>query len=173
MLKSLTITLPGDTPSLPRTRVRTPSTAGRAAESFPATSVTSEAKSEYVTGVRRAAYLVLGSGFVVLAILGVVLPGLPTTPFLLLASYFLSRSWPRLHQALINNRIFGPILRDWQTHRGVTQRTKNQARLMICVAMLFLGLSGLPPMWISLLLPLTLIGFVVVHRLPTIVRKAS
>ena len=66
-----------------------------------------------VTGLRRMLYLLLAGGFFVLAMAGVILPGLPTTPFLLLTSYFLVRSYPRLNERLIKSKLFGPILVDW------------------------------------------------------------
>ena len=65
-------------------------------------------------GARRILFIALAGVFFVLAIIGVVLPGIPTTPFLLLTSYFLSRSWPRMHQKLMSNKVFGPILRRFQ-----------------------------------------------------------
>lgn len=172
MLKSQTCALTSATPSLQRLRSRATSPYVAPVEANPALRETTENPTGYVTGIRRLVYVALGAFFVALAVLGVALPGLPTTPFLLLASYFLSRSWPRLHQALVNNRVFGPILRDWQTYRGVRQRTKNNASLMICIAMLFLCLSGLPAVWTGFLLSLTLVGLVVIHRLPTIEQAA-
>ncbi|NOY28703.1 MAG: DUF454 domain-containing protein [Planctomycetes bacterium] len=49
-----------------------------------------------------------------LGIIGIALPGLPTTPFLLLTSFFLARSWPRMHQRLLASKLFGPVLRPWK-----------------------------------------------------------
>lgn len=108
-----------------------------------------------------------------LAAVGIVLPGLPTTPFVLLASYLLARSSPCLHQALLSNRVFGPMLRDWQSHRAVSVRTKRHATLVICLAMVLVTLSGLPTSWTCGLLALTLVGLIVVRRLPTITRGGS
>ena len=78
-------------------------------------------------GARRILYVVLAAVFFVLAIIGVVLPGLPTTPFLLLTSYFLSRSWPRMHQRLMDNKVFGPILRRFQRTLSSPTRQEGQA----------------------------------------------
>ena len=64
-------------------------------------------------------YIFLGSLSVGLAGLGVLLPGLPAVPFLLLASFFFARSSKRLHDWLINNRLFGPILSDFLDHQGI------------------------------------------------------
>jgi uncharacterized membrane protein YbaN (DUF454 family) len=122
-----------------------------------------------VTGFRRAVYVLAGLSFVGLAAMGAVLPILPTTPFLLLASYFFVRSSPALHRWLLRNRVFGPLLRDWQRHGGVRRRVKVSA---VCVLLLALGasiaLTNRTPLLIGVLLALGAIGLVVVLRLPVI-----
>ncbi len=72
-------------------------------------------------------FLLLGLFFLALALLGVVLPGLPTTPFILLAAGCFSKSSTRLHNWLLNNRIFGPMIVDWQEHRAISRRVRNIA----------------------------------------------
>lgn len=122
-----------------------------------------------VGGLRRLLYIALGTFFVVLAGIGVVTPVLPTTPFLLLASYFYVRSSPTLHARLLRSRLFGGLLRDWQRHRGVRPRVKATATLVIILAIaLSIWLAGLT--FPLLLAPLGLagIGLVVVLRLPVI-----
>lgn len=69
-------------------------------------------------------YRVLGSVAVALAALGAFLPLLPTTPFLLVAAWAFARSSPKLHQALLAHPRFGPLLRDWETHRAIPRRAK-------------------------------------------------
>lgn len=88
---------------------------------------------------------------VVLATLGVFLPLLPTTPFLLLAAACFSRASPRLHKALLSNRVFGPYLYDFQVHRGLTLQAKITA---LCVLWLSLAFSmyKVPAKWLQLLL---------------------
>jgi uncharacterized protein len=109
----------------------------------------------------------LAGFFFVLAVLGAILPGLPTTPFLLLTSYFLVRTSPRLNDALLRSRFFGPILHDWQRHRGVRPHVKVQAVLLVA-AMLALTLffSTLSSTLKGLVLVLALIGILVILRLP-------
>jgi len=72
----------------------------------------------------RIFFIVLGIICVILAGLGVLLPGLPATPFLLLASYSFARSSKRMHDWLINNKVFGPILSDFLDRKGIRLHIK-------------------------------------------------
>ncbi len=72
----------------------------------------------------RVFFIVLGILCVILAALGVLLPGLPATPFLLLASYSFARSSKRMHDWLINNKVFGPILTDFIDKKGIRLHIK-------------------------------------------------
>jgi uncharacterized protein len=72
----------------------------------------------------RPLLLLAGHACVLLGLIGAFLPLLPTTPFLLLAAACYVRSSERHYRWLVGNRLFGPILRDWEERRGVTVRTK-------------------------------------------------
>lgn len=80
-------------------------------------------------------YQTLGFGFLTLAILGVFLPLLPTTPFLLVAAGCFARSSEKWHAWLLANGTFGPLIRDWEANRCVSLRVKTIAIL----SMLTLG----------------------------------
>lgn len=67
---------------------------------------------------------IIGGLAVVLAVLGIFLPLLPTTPFLLLASACFMRSSERLHRWLLNNRVFGEYLRNIEGKQGIPLRAK-------------------------------------------------
>ncbi|MDF1595481.1 MAG: YbaN family protein [Acidimicrobiia bacterium] len=76
---------------------------------------------------RRSTRIMLaGLGFLSLgvSIIGIVLPGIPTTGPVLLAAYFFSRSSERFDQWLVGHRLFGPIVRDWRAGLGFTARSK-------------------------------------------------
>jgi uncharacterized membrane protein YbaN (DUF454 family) len=90
-----------------------------------------------VSVLRRAVYLFLAGVFFVLAMAGVILPGLPTTPFLLLTSYFLVRSYPRLNERLLKSKLFGPVLFDWQVKGGVRRDVKAKAISVVFIAIGF------------------------------------
>ena len=131
------------------------------------------ADGEYVRGVWRMMYLTLAGVFFVLGIIGIVLPGLPTTPFLLLTSYFLARSWPRMHRMLLANKLVGPFLRQWQQHRAVKLRTKIHAAVLVCVVMaLFIYFSNLSTALMATVLALASLGLLVIYRLPSADREA-
>ncbi len=120
-------------------------------------------------GLGRAVLVCLGLILVGLGALGALLPLLPTTPFLLLASFCFVRSSPRLNRWLVRSRLFGPFLRDWQKHRGVRLHVKVIAITLLAGAVTAsLTLGDLPAYLQALLVALALIGLVVVLRLPLI-----
>lgn len=97
------------------------------------------------TGWRRAMHLALAFTWFSLAMIGVVLPGMPTTVFLLMTSYSLARSSHRLHRRLLDSKWFGPSLRDWRLYRGVRKGVKTKAlTIMAVVVGATVLLSGLP-----------------------------
>ncbi|HBT43948.1 MAG TPA: DUF454 domain-containing protein [Rhodospirillaceae bacterium] len=80
---------------------------------------------------RNAVLIVLGWGFVALGVVGVVLPVLPTTPFMLIALWCFARSSKRFHDWLYHHRLFGPPLRKWDRY-GVIPVS---AKVFACTAM--------------------------------------
>jgi uncharacterized membrane protein YbaN (DUF454 family) len=77
----------------------------------------------------RTLWLLIGLVSLALGIAGVVLPLLPTTPFVLLSAYCFANSSPRLHDWLLANRTFGPLIRNWEQHRAIAPRAKLLAVL--------------------------------------------
>lgn len=80
-------------------------------------------------------YLLITFGllFIVLGIIGIILPILPTTPFLILALACFSKSSPRFHQSLLNNRWFGTPLQQWEESRTIERSSKIKAMILIIV----------------------------------------
>ena len=122
-----------------------------------------------MTGLRRILFLALAGVFTALGALGAILPVLPTTPFLLLASFFLVRSSPRLNAVLLQSRFLGPILRDWQDHRGIRPDVRLKAIVSVIVALSLTIWFASPSTTASgAIAGLGLIGIVVIARLPGI-----
>lgn len=122
--------------------------------------------------VVRGLLWLAGSVALALGLIGVVLPGLPTTPFILLAAACYAKASPRLHGWLLNHRFLGPMVRDWETHRSLTRRSKTVAQVSMAV-MVGLSAWGLRdrPVVLAIVLIAALIGVLVVARIPT--RKPS
>lgn len=72
--------------------------------------------------MQRTILIIIGWLAVVLGTLGVVLPLLPTTPFILLAAWCFARSSPRFHHWLLYRSWFGGYLRHWQKRAGTARR---------------------------------------------------
>jgi uncharacterized membrane protein YbaN (DUF454 family) len=85
----------------------------------------------YVTGTGRVVYTALGWTSVGMAVVGAIMPGIPTTPFVILGGYFFVRSSPQAHEWLRQSRGFGPMLRDWEEYRGVRRGVRNAALALI------------------------------------------
>lgn len=100
-------------------------------------------------------YQFIGGLSLGLGVLGAFLPLLPTTCFILLAAWAFSKSSPRFYRALCNHSLFGGIIRDWQTHRAMSIKTKVIASLSIVASFsLTLLLVSIPTilMWGLLIL---------------------
>lgn len=109
-----------------------------------------------------------GSLALLLGLIGVVLPGLPTTPFILLAAACYAKASPRLHRWLLNHRLTGPMLRDWEKHRSLTRRNKTIAvvSMAVMVSVSIWSFRGRVAVQL-VLLALGAIGAWVVLRIPT------
>lgn len=132
------------------------------------------ATSDPVSGAHPNAlvrWLLIGAGTLALGLggLGLIIPGLPTTPFALIAAACYIRSSERLYCRLISNRVFGPIVATWQAERGLTMRTK-----LITLALVWLMLGGAALFLVeSLLMKLVLLALagtktVVLARIRTV-----
>ena len=79
--------------------------------------------------------------------IGVVVPGLPTTFFILMAAWAAARSSPRLYRWLWNHRLFGPLLRNWALGGCVSRRAKWSAATMMTLSAIVLFITVSRP-WI-------------------------
>jgi len=116
----------------------------------------------------RALLWTCGAVALLLGALGAVVPGLPTTPFVLLAAACFVRASPRAHRWLLRNRTFGPMLREWDAHRSVSRRVKRVGltAMALTAGFSFWALAGHP--WLQGLVAVGVaVGAVAVLRLPS------
>jgi uncharacterized membrane protein YbaN (DUF454 family) len=113
---------------------------------------------------RRALLFAAGSIALALGVLGVLLPVLPTTPFLIVAAYCFAHSSERAHRWLLGNRVFGPPLRDYISGRGVPRRVKGGVLALLWVVIGVSSVLVIPWTWARVLLAVIGIG-VTVHIL--------
>ena len=90
----------------------------------------------------RYAWLAAGVISLVVGIIGIALPLLPTTPFLILAAYCFARGSTRLHHWLVNHPRLGPPIRDWETYRAISRRGKQLAMVGIVAVFAISILAG-------------------------------
>ena len=102
--------------------------------------------------VWRFALLAAGIFFVSLAIIGAVLPLVPTTPFLLLAAACFYKSSTRFYNWLMTNKFFGKYIRDYKNNKGIPWRVKLGALLFLWLSLLISVLILIPLLWIRILL---------------------
>jgi hypothetical protein len=88
--------------------------------------------------MKKIGYSIVGSLALGLGFLGIFIPVLPTTPFLLLAAACFVRSSPRLYDWLINHPVFGPYIYNYVTHKAITRQTRTST---IAILWITLGLS--------------------------------
>ena len=118
----------------------------------------------------RGLWVLLGLLFTGLGLVGVVLPGLPTTPFLILAAACFAKSSRRLYDWILGLKGVGPAIEDFREGRGVPRKAKVTALLMLWVVVGLSTTVGMPGHWVWPrvgVLVLALIGTVTVLRLKT------
>lgn len=96
---------------------------------------------------KRALYMALAIFSIGLAITGVFVPGLPSTEFVLLASWAAARSSPRLHRWLHEHKWFGPMLHNWYNGRRITRRSKIMATVSMSLCMVLM-VHTIPHPWV-------------------------
>jgi len=125
------------------------------------------------SGPKRLMYLVLAGGSFTMTMVGLVIPGVPTVPFLLATSYFLSRSSRRLHRWLCHSAFFGPILIEWDGHGGLSHWSKLKlVGLAGVIVVATVVLAPLTPVALGAVLLVASLGTLGVIRLPGVAPDA-
>ena len=103
----------------------------------------------------------LGWFFILLGAIGVLLPVLPTTPFLVLALALFANSSPRFHQMLLNNRWFGAILKQWDESKTVSRPIKKRASVLLLISFTLSIVLLQGNLWLQLMLVAIAVIFLV------------
>lgn len=91
----------------------------------------------------RILWLTLGLASTACGIAGLLLPLVPTTPFLLLATFAFARSSPRLHRWLTTHPRLGPPIEDWRAHGAISRRAKIAAVVVMAATLSLSVVAGL------------------------------
>lgn len=97
----------------------------------------------------RGVFFGLGVVFLALGLIGVVVPGMPTTVFVLLAGYCWARSSKRLYEYLLSHQVFGKMITDWQERRAMPRFAKYLAWAMMAISTMVMFIR-LPDDWLWL-----------------------
>jgi len=116
-----------------------------------------------ILSIKKYFLIALGSVALVLGIIGIFLPVLPTTPFLILAAFCYMRSSKRLYNWLINHRIFGAYIYNYMTYKAVTKSTKIGSLLFLWLS-ISISMLIISNIYVTLLL-LFIGGGVSIHLL--------
>ena len=94
------------------------------------------------TAFARSLWLLAGWVSLVLGLIGVVLPLLPTTPFILLAAYCFQKGSDRLHLWLTRHPRFGPLIADWRERGAIPRKAKRNAMIALIAVLVISWLAG-------------------------------
>jgi uncharacterized membrane protein YbaN (DUF454 family) len=125
-------------------------------------------------GPARLLYLALGAGALLMTVVGLIVPGIPTVPFLLLSSYGFARSSPRINHWLRETRFFGPILIEWEQHGGLSRSSKKKlVGLTIVIILVAVSLAPLSPLGLVLILIMASLSVYGLSRMPGIPEESA
>jgi len=97
-----------------------------------------------ITHAKRLTLILIGFISLALGALGIFVPLLPTTPFLLLSAFAFANSSERMHQWLLDHNIFGPLIDNWRQHRAISRRAKVVSVLSMVAILLISVLMPVP-----------------------------
>ncbi|MDV7654625.1 YbaN family protein [Acinetobacter baumannii] len=94
--------------------------------------------------------------FITLGIIGAILPGMPTTVFLILAAWATSKGWPQMDAWLLNHPKYGPTLRDWRANGTVPRKAKWIATIMMTASGILMLFTS-APFWVKVFTDTTML----------------
>jgi len=118
--------------------------------------------------VMRSAYFLLGWLFFGLGAVGIMIPGLPTVPFVLIALWLFSRSSQRFHDWLYTHRVFGPPLQQWREHGVIPLKAKLVAISTMTLSLAYMiGIADVGGAIVASTAVIMLVGVVFILRQPS------
>tara|TARA_Y100000748_G_scaffold203777_1_gene170667 strand:+ start:140 stop:553 length:414 start_codon:yes stop_codon:yes gene_type:complete len=124
------------------------------------------------SGISRIAWFIMGIFFAVVGTIGIVIPGLPTTPLMILAAACFAKSSQRFYDWVINNKLFGHHVKNYREGNGIPKKSKPLILGTMWVFILFAVLVGIPDSAPDIsriaTLVLGLIGTVFILRIPNL-----
>lgn len=95
----------------------------------------------------KVLFLILGVLSFILGAIGVILPILPTTPFLLLSAFLFARSSEKFHERLLKTKLYQKYINEMVIERKTTRKKRNQS--LLTVTLIFLLAIVITPVWIG------------------------
>ncbi|WP_127714268.1 YbaN family protein [Halobacteriovorax sp. HLS] len=108
-----------------------------------------------LTRTTKLLFIALGLCTLVLGVIGIFLPILPTTPFVLLSAYFFSKGSEKLHSWLISRPKIGKIIQDWERDRVIGPKSKLLATFMITLLFSYTIIFVNVQAWIKVIVALS------------------
>lgn len=105
----------------------------------------------------RALYIAAGCVMLALGVIGMFLPLMPTTIFLILAAWFFSKSSERLEAWLLGHKYLGPTIVNWRRHGVIAPRAKLLACTGMALGFLLFWLGAHPALWLLLIVAVSLV----------------
>ena len=129
-------------------------------------------KKKVVDEIKKGVFFLFGAIFLILGVIGVIIPILPTTPFLLLSAACFYKSSKRMHNWMFNNRWFGDYIRNYSEGKGISLKAKLFTLSLLWILILYSILMVIDNLFIQIILLIIAIG-VTIHliKLPTLVEN--
>tara|TARA_B100001778_G_C18557885_1_gene616316 strand:- start:586 stop:1056 length:471 start_codon:yes stop_codon:yes gene_type:complete len=122
--------------------------------------------------ISRLVWFILGFIIMVIGLIGIVVPGLPTTPLMILAAACYAKSSQKFYDWIINNKLFGHHVKNYREGKGIPKKSKPVILGTLWVFVLFAVLIAIPdsapPVSKITVLVLAVIGTIVIVRIPNL-----
>jgi uncharacterized membrane protein YbaN (DUF454 family) len=122
-----------------------------------------------VLWMKRPVYFALAAGSFAMMVLALIVPGMPTVPFLLATSYYLARSSPRLDNALRQTAFVGPILQEWEQFGALSELSKRKlVGLSVVAAIVSVAVMDFTPVALVIIIGMVSLSISGVNRMPSL-----